>query len=1316
MNIKSIIKKTLSIAVISALGLTGIVPSVSLKAPDTAKAAWDGYVTEGQSMASSFDVVNFNSIGSILSAGAKPSKNHTTDGNVYSARWNNHTKNTDFWVKSFDDSVPTDWSLYKEIVIKIYSEKATGAKLYTVLYNPDAADGIRYFSTTITVDWAGWKEIRINLSSLGGTRSPTWNQMTGFRFVAHGNWNMVGNPETDLYIASIKVSGYTDGMDFVNDFYKSEVLEQAYASLKDSAAVYAGGVNVVNEKGRNAAEYSFGYVDDVVTVPAKIFADYLGAEVTDNGSAYSITLNDITVSGTVDSDSTSEGAKLSIPAYASDSMCYVPGEDVAKLLGLGAFTDGKLLVMGTDTAVNTLRRPGNLGVNEMNEIVGYSAFSDKWDKDAFKPEDCDPVKDNWRKYLVGSEEINDMNDEHIASKIKSISTAGKASWNNLIKGDDVNIFKGVVFEDSADMTTAYSHVKKMALAYAAYGSELYQNEALLSDIIYALDWLYERYFSTQGRSRWKVPGFDNWHDWDIGTPEAIIHTLLCIEDKISFEEKEKYLSYFNVDNPKPKSTAANYCHLSELIIGSAMLLNDHEKALKIVSQLQKEYLYVDDNQRTVESQLVARDFPVETKGAGFFTDGSYIFHTLHAMNGTYGPKHYNALVQIESLLAGTKFSIPFSFKDNLVDFYFNTFDPVTYEVGTFRSVLGRGTNPSNATNATGRIVTAFLLAETLPEGEDKLALYGAVKESYAPATDQIKNGFINSLPVDMVKRFKEVMADDSIPAREPRRLSKVFYNMDKSVHIRPEWAGGVSMSSSRIFNYECINEENLDGWYLGDGRTEYFLSGSTMNGTMQYWSSMDKYRLPGTTVDTQPRQAISVDQGNEYLSTKDFVGGVMLGKNAEYSASAMDLESYHNDVDFGKDTAHGHKNPAHKSDLVAKKSYFMLDDGFICLGSAVNAKNNNNAEVLTIVDNMLSNKTKTYSDETTTPYTIVSAVASRTPEAENVAMNTIDNNFGTKWAGEQPDEIVWDLGEVRTLGFANISLLQGSKRKQHLTLQISSDKQNWETVFDGDSSGMKEMEEPFDLKGKEGRYVKYINKGNSAGSVWVSITECKIYPPNADGSIGTKEADTYGDDPITVDGNVIELMGDDKVLTGSKWVNFNNQVGYYFPENASVNSGELKCRWTKSGQSHFELWFSHGVNPTDGGYAYVVLPGMTSEETAAFASGGNITFLANDKNLQAATDNRTGITYITFWQPGSIAGITASVPCMVIARRTDDGMEIGISDPTRKLKEGTVTINSALTAVEADEFAEVSNDGTNTTIKLNFDKSTGRTYSFKLSK
>ena len=43
-------------------------------------------------------------------------------------------------------------------------------------------------------------------------------------------------------------------------------------------------------------------------------------------------------------------------------------------------------------------------------------------------------------------------------------------------------------------------------------------------------------------------------------------------------------------------------------------------------------------------------------------------------------------------------------------------------------------------------------------------------------------------------------------------------------------------------------------------------------------------------------------------------------------------------------------NPVHQSDLTAKKGYFMFDKEVVCLGTNIHARNNNNAEVLTIVD------------------------------------------------------------------------------------------------------------------------------------------------------------------------------------------------------------------------------------------------------------------------------------------------------------------------------------------------------------------------------
>ena len=1311
-----VLRKLFCFALVFTFSLSCFMPVGNISFT-TANAAWDGY-TGDANLPQSFSLINLSSIKNIIDAGVKPSKKYATDGNLYSAHWNNHTANNHFRVRNFDASIPKDWSKYSEITLKIYSEKATGAKMFFGIFNDNAPDGVRNFGTYFFVDWEGWKEISYKFSDLSRTRNPSLINIKMLRIVANGDYKLTGDPETDLYISSVVVGGYKDGYDFVSDFYGKEKISGALDSLENSVAVYAGGANAVTKSGAKKSDYSFGCINNKVTVPAKFFSDFFGAVVSDNGKQYSISLGDAHISGKSESREviiSNNKINMTIPAYTSDNMCYVPAEEIAKLLSLESLTDGKLLVVGTDAAVSALRRPGNLGVNEYNEIVAYKALTNPVNKDDFTVKDCEAVRKNWREYLVGSETLNDLTQKEIVKKIENVTSLAKEAQKNLIRDNpSTEIFSNINSKASADMTTAYRTVENMALAYATYGSELYQNKELLDDIIYALDWLYENRYSASGKAKWKFSGFSNWHDWDISTPEALVHILLCIEDKISSKDITKYLSYFDETNPVATSTGANFCHFSEVILGSAMLQNDYEKALRILVAMQKEYLYVDDNERIVESQLVERSFEVPTKGAGFFTDGSYVFHTLHAMNGAYGSSHYSAIMRIQQQIAGTKFDLEFPAKSNLISFWKDSFDTIIFETTIFRAVMGRNQNPNNSVLASTPLLNAYRLAVSLTDEQTKNELYSIIKAAYLPSSDMFKNTMTDSLSIGELKEFNSIMEDETIIPRQNRRVSTMFYNMDKSFHIRNDWAAGVSMSSSRIFNYESINSANLDGWYLGDGRTEYYLSGSNMNGTSQYWASMDKYRMPGTTVDTQERKKVSVDQGNEYLSSKDFVGGVVLG--GQYSASAMELESYHNDTPFGKDTAYGDPNPAHKNDLTAKKSYFMLDDGIICLGSAVNAKNNNNAEVLTIVDNPLAVKTQTISDISIKPYTIKSVVASHTPEAENIAANTIDGSLSTKWAGEAGNEIIWDMGEIKPLGFANISLLNGAVRQQYLELHVSEDGKNWTLVFDGASSGKKDNDEAFDLKNINARYLKYVNKGNSAGSVWVSITECSIYPPNPDGTIGIKEPVIYGADPISVDGKEINLTNDDALVDGAKWINFNNQVGYYFPENASLNAGQLKCRWSKNIMPHFELWFSHGINPTNGGYAYVLLPGKTNDETAAFSQSGNITVLANTPEIQAARDNRTGITYYVFWKEASFGDITVTKPCMVITRESKDGFEIAVSDPTQKLTENTVTINKSLGCISGDEYASVTSDISSTTIKLNMKDSVGRTFEFTMVK
>src|SRR5262249_52955105 len=97
-----------------------------------------------------------------------------------------------------------------------------------------------------------------------------------------------------------------------------------------------------------------------------------------------------------------------------------------------------------------------------------------------------------------------------------------------------------------------------------------------------------------------------------------------------------------------------------------------------------------------------------------------------------------------------------------------------------------------------------------------------------------------------------------------------FASMDRVVALRPGFGFGLSMSSTRIANYESINEENLHGWFTGDGMTYLYIGNADTQFTGDFWPTIDPYFLPGTTVETNPR-ANAAAAGKH--TTQNWVGG-----------------------------------------------------------------------------------------------------------------------------------------------------------------------------------------------------------------------------------------------------------------------------------------------------------------------------------------------------------------------------------------------------------------------------------------------------------
>lgn len=134
----------------------------------------------------------------------------------------------------------------------------------------------------------------------------------------------------------------------------------------------------------------------------------------------------------------------------------------------------------------------------------------------------------------------------------------------------------------------------------------------------------------------------------------------------------------------------------------------------------------------------------------------------------------------------------------------------------------------------------------------------------------------------------------------------------------------------------------------------------------------------------------------------------------------------------------------------------------------------------------------------------VSATASITPQPENTAMNVIDGNRVTKWAGNSAGNyITLDIQRVQEISGAAI-LFQSTVagRCYDFTVSVSEDGELFKEVYEGTSSELsKESTDwKFDMaqfdQNYKARYIRVTVNGNNQNSEWTSIGEIVIYKNN----------------------------------------------------------------------------------------------------------------------------------------------------------------------------------------------------------------------------
>ena len=520
----------------------------------------------------------------------------------------------------------------------------------------------------------------------------------------------------------------------------------------------------------------------------------------------------------------------------------------------------------------------------------------------------DDLRLRWREMLTGGEAV-DQALPQVRDRLAGIESGARGNWNSLQKAAS----RTALWTDlaspasSSQITGSFSRLRAMALAWATPGQRLYGDAVLLDDIRAGMSWLEQNRYNARVKTE-----YDNWWDWEIGTPLQLGDLLVLLYDRLAPEEVTKYAAAIDRFDSDPRvmvattvSTGANRVWKCKGAALRAIVVKDAAKLQLAGAALGPVFAYV-------------------TSGDGFYRDGSFIQHSRHPYTGGYGNSLIGELADLMYLLSGSAWSVEDAEAANIYRWVTEAFFPVIWRGAMMDMVRGREISRSGSPDhAAGHSAAAGILRVSQFAPKDQAAeMRRMLKQWYLSDTSR---DWSTSRSLNQVMAISRLLADDTVePAGEPRG-SWIFAAMDRVVHRRAGWSLGIAMHSSRVYNYESINNENLCAWHSGDGMT-YLYSGALTQFSNNFWPTVDPQRLPGTTVIA----GSTARQGQTGGSS--IAGGATLDG---WSAVMFQLRPDGRQLD-------------------ANKSWFLFDNEVVAMGSGIRATADGKP-VETIVENRLLN-------------------------------------------------------------------------------------------------------------------------------------------------------------------------------------------------------------------------------------------------------------------------------------------------------------------------------------------------------------------------
>lgn len=394
--------------------------------------------------------------------------------------------------------------------------------------------------------------------------------------------------------------------------------------------------------------------------------------------------------------------------------------------------------------------------------------------------------------------------------------------------------------------------------YVISDSQFYEDEYLGECIHKALNYWFDKKYTCS-----------NWWYNEIGVPKTMGEVFILFEKYLSDDEKQKAISV--MENSKIGMTGQNRVWLAGNVLVRALLQNDYN----LLSEC-----------RNVIMAEVIND-----KEEGIKPDWSFHQHGPMQQFGNYGLSYIMSMAFYANLFNGTSLA----FTDEKLDILTNFLGQ------GFRWTLWKGYMDVSA--LTRQLFKNSQRDKAMGVGFAAADLSGCDNKRSIEISDSlISDNFLN-------KHDKTFFVGH-----------KHFSYSDYTIHRSPDWMSSLRMSSSRVIGTELVNEDNLKGYYLGDGALFTYVDGDEYLNVMPFWNWR---KIPGITSwdmndDDMPR--MSDDKNNKSA----FVGGV---SNGDVGMSVMKLD---------------------RDSLYANKAWIMEKNFILCLGSGINSKLRNN--VMTSID------------------------------------------------------------------------------------------------------------------------------------------------------------------------------------------------------------------------------------------------------------------------------------------------------------------------------------------------------------------------------